>query len=190
MLRKSKNTYAVIRAAELGYIVDDDGRVWGPRGERKCSADPKGYLKFNVNLYGGDIWPIRIHVLAAYQRFGSRVLQEGIQVRHLDGVRSDNTDSNIAIGSASDNQRDVPPIVKSAVGVRAAHRRAKLSYAEAQQIRRKASKGARHCDLAREFRVSQSVIFEIVRMRAHKMSEAAASRVLANHSKKTSRRSS
>lgn len=51
---------------------------------------------------------VSIHRLQAYQKFGDDIYEEGIEVRHLDGIRTNNSYENIEIGTSSDNKFDIP----------------------------------------------------------------------------------
>ena len=42
----------------------------------------------------------------AYQKYGDRIFEEEIEVRHLDGNSTNNSISNIEIGTKSDNETD------------------------------------------------------------------------------------
>lgn len=49
-----------------------------------------------------------IHRLQAYQKFGDKIYEKGIVVRHLNGDRYDNSYDNIDIGTNKDNKNDIP----------------------------------------------------------------------------------
>jgi hypothetical protein len=103
-------------AIAKGYRVAD-GKVYGPTGQINPSPDSKGYLRFNVQRNGksATCW---VHRLVAFQKFGEAIHAPGIDVRHLDGDHTNNADSNIAIGSRSENLRDTPAPARSRRAVR------------------------------------------------------------------------
>ena len=109
-LNKSKNKQqkALLLASKKGYRVMNNGDVYSHLGNKlSLRNDGMGYLVFNVK-YNGKVTPIRAHRLQAFQKYGYDLLEEGIEVRHLNGNPEDNSYSNIAIGTSSDNAFDNP----------------------------------------------------------------------------------
>lgn len=49
-----------------------------------------------------------VHRLQAYQKFGDKIFENKIVVRHLNGNYLDNSWDNILIGTFSDNKMDIP----------------------------------------------------------------------------------
>jgi len=168
---RSKLAARTVRALNLGYIVTTDGDVISPFGVKlSLTSTHSGYLKFNVSATEYDKARIVIvHQLAALQWFGMADLQKGIQVRHLNGIKTDNSRENIAIGSASDNQLDIPREVRvdrSKKGVRAMALKArKFTDEEIREIRASHT-GVRQ--LARELGVAKSTISYIVNRHTYK----------------------
>ena len=101
----SKNQNAIQLAYRKGYRVDDDGRV------RKCQVKKSRNdvrLVFNVGVGRGERYPVPVHRLQAFQKFGDAMFEPGIVVRHLDGDSTNNRPDNILIGTGSDNAMDRP----------------------------------------------------------------------------------
>lgn len=98
----------VIRLSkEKGYSVDRSGNILNKKGKTlKTSISSKGYVSFNIRVEGKSPTRSFLHRLQAYQKFGDKIFEEGIVVRHLDGNPLNNSWDNIAIGSPSDNQMD------------------------------------------------------------------------------------
>lgn len=67
-----------------------------------------GYLDFGYYKKGLGKRRIRVHRLVAYQKYGDRIFEEGIQVRHFDNNSENNLDENIRIGTPSQNMMDCP----------------------------------------------------------------------------------
>lgn len=87
------------------YSVSDQGRVFSHRAARVLSAaaTPKGYL--DVSLWrDGKGSTKRVHHLVAYAFLGPR--PEGLELRHLNDIKTDNTPANLRYGTASDNAMD------------------------------------------------------------------------------------
>lgn len=106
----SKINTALKLAYRKGYRVTPEGKVVNALGrERKCqiktSRNDKRYV-FNVAIGNGVRMPVPVHKLQAYQKFGDKMFDQGIVVRHLDGDSSNNHEGNIAIGTVRDNIMD------------------------------------------------------------------------------------
>lgn len=102
----------VLQAVEKGYTVDNNRNVVGIRGlplkiwENKC-----GYYVFSIRV-GKKAKTILYHRFLAYFKFGEKMFEKGIEVRHLNGVRTDNCFDNIEIGTHSENMMDKPKHVR------------------------------------------------------------------------------
>ena len=74
-------------------IFNKDGK------QLSIGKSSKGYLSFNIRLSKGSK-PTRsfVHRLQAFQKFGEKIFKDGIVVRHLNGVSTDNSYDNIGIG--------------------------------------------------------------------------------------------
>lgn len=109
----STRSEAVIEAYNKGYRVNEGGEVVSPKNviRKTRTIDRHSYrmLTFNVSVNGLKV-PVAVHRLVAYQKFNDEMLKPGIMVRHLDGNSLNNSPSNIAIGTASDNAFDIPEI--------------------------------------------------------------------------------
>ena len=108
-----KHSNALLLAFRKGYRVNTDGTVESASGKnrnlQKCGTKRRlYYYKFNISLPDGSKYPIKVHQLAAYQKYKSLIMDESIVVRHLDGNSLNNSLLNIAIGSHSENSMDRP----------------------------------------------------------------------------------
>ena len=102
----SKTNQALIEAYDKGYRITEKGDVIGARGGKLSPRIQYGYKKFCTRLESGERYIVNYHRLQAYQKFGDKIFEEGIVVRHLDGNPLNNSCDNIAIGTSSDNQMD------------------------------------------------------------------------------------
>ena len=102
-------------AYEKGYRVSSDGVVTSGGGKiRKLASQKRGKderRSFTVSTPFG-VYPIPVHRLVAYQKFSEAMIEPGFVVRHLDGDACNNALDNIAIGTASDNSMDRPPLAR------------------------------------------------------------------------------
>lgn len=100
-------------ALEKGYTIDDNGNVYGLKGnilkEFFCT---NGYKYFNFRDKDNKIIKVASHRFQAYNKFGNKIYEKGVLVRHLDGNSLNNSISNIELGSQSDNMMDQPKEVR------------------------------------------------------------------------------
>ena len=99
-------------AKEKGYYITDDGTAYSVNKKLKLMIKSKHdkcqYYYFNIKIDGNKNTKIEVHRLQAYQKFGDKMFEDGIVVRHLDGNSLNNSYSNIEIGTYKDNSLDIP----------------------------------------------------------------------------------
>lgn len=88
------------------YVTNKNGKALSPYKDRN------GYYRITVKLPVSLAPPntarsVAIHRLKAYQMFKDDLFRKGVEVRHLNGIKTDNSDENISIGSHSDNMMDM-----------------------------------------------------------------------------------
>ncbi len=113
----SKVTDAIRAAAAKGYSVTVEGEVLNRLGKkRKLQIKRRGpYLLYVFNIGWDDgSFPIPVHRLAAFLKFGEPALVERVQTRHLDGDSLNNRPGNIDLGSGTDNAMDRLPADRQA----------------------------------------------------------------------------
>jgi len=108
----SKATRGILLASRKGYKVTECGDVWSPHMKKLKLQNIGGYLCFRVGGKPKEQFVVKAHRLMAFQKFGDSIFQKGICVRHLNGVSTDNSYENIAIGTQSDNIMDIPEFVR------------------------------------------------------------------------------
>lgn len=151
-----------LRIAAKLYVVTEKGEVQGPNGPRAINLSQDGYPRFG-HLFEDGVRTVMVHRLVAYQKFGEALFAEGIQVRHLDGNSKNFRESNIAIGTASENMMDRPATTRKRIAVAAATQRRALTDAEVLEIRRRKRAGETLLTLAKEYDVQKSTLSYIVR---------------------------
>ena len=97
-------------ALKRGYTVTEDGQLFNPNGKEISTLDG-GYYKtsLKVNKIKRNL---KVHRLQAYQKYGDKLFEEGIVVRHKNGNPLDNSWDNILIGTNSDNMMDIPKQIR------------------------------------------------------------------------------
>lgn len=103
-----------------------------------------------------------VHSLVALAFLGPR--PHGLQVAHGDGDRMNSRLSNLRYATAVENAADRVAHGTEVHGERNGN--AKITAAQAEEIRRRNRRGERQVDLAREFGISQSQISNIARRAA------------------------
>lgn len=100
------------KAFEKGYRVTDEGKVTGLKGETVGFTQTNGYPTFKIRGVENKNLNVSSHRLQAYQKYGEKIYEDGIVVRHLDGDKHNNSKNNISIGTYSDNYMDQPESVR------------------------------------------------------------------------------
>jgi hypothetical protein len=95
-------------AKEKGYTISTDGKILNFKNkELRGGGHISGY-KYISFMYENKKIHIYAHRLQAYQKFGNDIFKKGIMVRHMNGIKTDNSIQNIEIGTSKDNQMDIP----------------------------------------------------------------------------------
>ena len=89
-----------------GYKIDKSGICFNRKGIKvNGSKNKSGYILIGARI-NGKIAKVPIHRMQAYQKFGENMYIDGIEVRHLNGISTDNSYKNIEIGTHSENMMD------------------------------------------------------------------------------------
>ena len=128
MKQVSKTPFRERIISEAGYRLSDCGnQVVAPNGRLiKPRLGNRGYWYFFVRLPHKRA-QVLVHRLQAYQKFGDAIYGAGVEVRHINSNRHDNSSGNIRIGSHQENMMDTPSSLRSE---RARQARQKYNYAE------------------------------------------------------------
>lgn len=153
-----------------GYEADADGRIWSAvtnwrgYGRRRLSEEqaPDGYLRVRLYRYGRRIRK-QVHRLVALAYRGLPSLPES-EVRHLNGIRTDNRPSNLVWGAAKLNAADRDIHGMTAIGSR--NGQARLHEAFIEPIRRSLAAGNSQRRVAASYGVSQRTIGNIAQGKA------------------------
>lgn len=118
----------------LGYEISDDGRLFGPRVERRQQVAPAGH--HFVHLYGipyGRPRSVKVWIHRAVLETFVGPCPIGEECRHLDGNPSNNRLSNLCWGTRLENQGDRERHGTKLLGERAPS--AKLTEEDVREIR-------------------------------------------------------
>lgn len=151
----------LLEAAEIGYRVNESGDPVSPSGEvLSKNKNRDGYWRFSVKGSDKKVRSIDVHRMVAFQKFGAALFEPGIQVRHANGIESDNSWDNILIGTSSQNNMDKDPEIRKAVAGKAAR---KLSDEQVAALREERKNGAKYSQLAEKYGIRKSTVSYIVR---------------------------
>lgn len=155
-----KNNF-IILAYNKGYRVSKSGDLVNPNGNiiKGCVVTQNGYSYKRFTLRNGkDCATISVHRLQAFQKFGEKIFEPGIVVRHLNNNSLDNSWDNIDIGTVqdnhNDNDKDVIRFIMKEVGL---YNR-KYEYEDVIKMR---ESGMSYQDIADLFSTSKSQIYYI-----------------------------
>ena len=149
----------LLEAYSRGYRVDSKGNVVSPfSGKyRKCRYNSGGYKCFNIKI---DLKAetVYTHHLQAYQKFGERVFDPRLEVRHLDGDSGNNSYDNVAIGTRSDNCMDKSPEVRLRASLSGSRVRRKLDEKTLQSLLLDRKEGFTYKQLCNKYNLAKSTV--------------------------------
>jgi hypothetical protein len=131
----------VVLAYEKGYRVKN-GEVVSPFSGNARNLGihaRRNYKRYRFSIRdaaGKKVYPVEVHKLVAYQKYGDKMFEPGIQVRHLDNNSLNNLEDNVAIGTKSENEMDKPKEVRQRTSVNAATAIRKFTDLEMDEIRK------------------------------------------------------
>ncbi len=127
MLKKEKIAY------EKGYRCTKDGILLNPIKKEIGSTRGDGYIHFSITIdgYGKSI---AAHRLQAYQKYDEKIYLDDLEVRHLNGDKSDFSWDNIVLGTRSQNMMDKSPKERKKCANIASSYTKKYDYKEVRQF--------------------------------------------------------
>ena len=163
----NKTQLAIIYSFDHGLNITSDGTVIGVRGkEKKTRVDTRGYIVVKIG-YEGISRPICVHHLQAYKKYGMKMFDDKMQVRHLNGDKTDNSFNNISIGSAKENMLDRPP-KERLIHSQLANKGRRFDNAQILEIRKLYKKPTSITEIAKLFKADRKTIREIVNFISYK----------------------
>lgn len=104
----------ILFAHKIGYRISEQGEIINPKGKKiKGSRNKENRIYLNIR-YENSFLRIPAHRLQAYQKFGDKIFDDKLVVRHLNGKPYDNSFLNIEIGTPSQNMMDRPADIRMA----------------------------------------------------------------------------
>lgn len=153
------------------YYVDSNGNVYS---KRKWNGKANRILKKTINNYGydrvsltdldGKTKGITVHKIVTTSFIGERPI--GMQVRHLDGNKTNNKLSNLCYGTALENANDRLIHGRTCIGEQIGS--SKLSKHDVLYIKSNFKKRGDMVKMAKKFNVSCANIYMIINGKSRK----------------------
>ncbi len=163
---------AVRLAVAKGYTISKNGIIYNSKGytlEGCLNTTGYRYITIRMDSYFGfrKCGKAMVHRIIGYLKFGDRVFDPKLQIRHLDGNKLNNSYSNISIGSPSDNRFDIPASERLRLGKLAAKARRKFTDAEIVAIRTRHNDGISYKYLMEEYNSAKSTLSYIINSKTY-----------------------
>jgi len=155
-----------------GYRIDKNGHAFNPKGEEVKGKLKNGYLFFALRNAEQKRIDVRFSRLQAYQKYGDKLYQAGIVVRHLNNNKLDNSWDNIAIGTEHDNRMDNPPEDRLKYAINASLKANKYDKEFVDEIRQRHIEGWTYNKIREHYGLPKSTISYIINhdYKIHKIS--------------------
>lgn len=142
------------------YVITDTGRIQGPRSWLKPTTTQKGYQRVTIHA-GGRQTSQFVHVLVCTAFHGDRPTARH-QVRHRNGVGSDNRAVNLCWGTPEENWSDRVDHGNGISGEKCYL--AKLTWEDVRAIRNDYAEGAysSHREAASSYGISRTAVTKIL----------------------------
>lgn len=155
-----------------GYRISDDGKAYNPDGKELKGHTRNGYPCFSFRLDSGRIIAVNFSRLQAYQKYGDRIYEDGIVVRHLNNDKLDTSSDNIAIGTERDNRMDNPAEDRRKYAINASLKANKYDKKFVDEIRQRHKEGWPYNKIREHYGLAKSTISYIINhdYKIHKIS--------------------
>ena len=150
-------------AYEKGYRVTKDGQLLNPKGKVIGNLNDKGYQRTTLKL--NKVHILHTHRLQAYQKYGDKLFENGIMVRHLNGNKLDNSWENIAIGTNKDNAMDISQQKRKENTLKAVKTIIKYNKDFVLKLREEYKLSKNYNELGRKYNMRSSDIWYLVNKR-------------------------
>jgi hypothetical protein len=111
----------------------------------------------------GKVKNVPVHRLAAFQKFGDRIFDPGIVVRHLNEDHLDNSVDNLGIGTPSANQMDRDPDDRRAHAIRSSRALRRYDNMLVAAVRADRIAGLEYRDIAAKHGIPHTTVFHMVK---------------------------
>ncbi len=151
-------------AYEKGYRVTKDGQLIGLSNKVVGCVNGRGYEHTGIKLNKKHI-NLETHRLQAYQKYRDKLYEDGIVVRHLNSNSLDNSWYNIAIGTQSDNQMDIPKEIRTRRAISAGKARIKYTKEFILKLIEEYKVIKNYSKLSKKHNINRSTIWRLINTR-------------------------
>lgn len=107
-------------AYNIGFRITETGEILNPKSQKITGhTSSNGYIYISLRI-ATKTKKVLAHRLQALQKYGNALYEQGIEVRHKNAIKSDNTWDNILIGTHAENMMDIPESIRVAKALHAA----------------------------------------------------------------------
>ena len=155
--KNNKMNRAIILAFQKGYTPLKNGNIIGTSGKPLSlnKKDTRGYLVFGVRNYKKrETIKIGFHRFIAYCKYGDKLFEDNIEVRHLDGNKENNNWDNIEIGTHSQNMFDKDEEVRLTQAIKASNNIRKFSDEQMEDIYKDRETGMTYKEIMKKYNIS------------------------------------
>jgi len=143
-------------AKSKGYYADEYGKIYSAK-KLISLRNRDNRLNFTIRYYGKRV-TIAVHKYVAYLKYGDKIFDDGIEVRHLNGNSLDNSYENILIGTHSDNMLDIPKNVRIKKAISASSKNRKFGDDIIKNIMNDKNNGMSYSKLCEKYNTSKSTL--------------------------------
>jgi hypothetical protein len=166
-----KSNYAITKLNSLGYYYDKNLQTLYKNGKKINIIENKwGYLYFGLNIMNHK-YAIKIHRLIGYLKYGDKIFDKFLVIRHLNNIKTDNSWDNLILGTHQENSMDVPSDERlraakhaSTFGCAATK---KLTDEQAISLVKKYKQGFTNSNLMAEYNISSATVSGIIKGRLY-----------------------
>jgi len=144
-----------------GYVINKEGIVFNKKGNKVKGHNRNGYMAIGFKL-GKRKVNVKIHRLQAYAKYGEKIFEKGIVVRHLNNNKLDNSWDNIEIGTCHDNMMDNPQEFRMKYALNASKSSNKYSKEFVEKIREEHNNNLSYKQIMEKYDIPKSTISFII----------------------------
>lgn len=148
--------------------MNKEGQVFSPFGRKLKLKQVNNYYRFNIKDKIKGHYYVKVHRLCAYQKYGEKIFESGVQVRHLNGNSLDNSYGNIGIGTSSANRLDICPKKRKALASNASKNLRALTDEDLTEFWRDRNNGMSYKELSNKYKIAKSTISYIINGKTYK----------------------
>lgn len=154
------NNKSIPSAVQQGYHIDLNGNVF--HYSRKLKLFGKPYLCFGIRINKRSVI-IRVHRFQAYKKFGDKIFENGIDVRHKNGNPLDNWEDNILIGTRKENISDIPKEKRTQIARDGNFKRRRFTHDQVKNIRTEHTNGVSRWQLQKKYKCGSGTMHQILK---------------------------